>query len=268
MTGFAADWLALRAPADAKARSAELMAHAAQYAVNAAGDGPVRVVDLGCGSGATLRALAPLIDAPQAWTLIDADPKLLAEAERLTAARSPAPDLSLATQCADLTAGLPWQEPPHLVTASALFDITSAEFVRTLAARLAADGTPLLALLTYDGAKTVDPPHGFDDEMLKLFNDHQRGEKSFGRALGPDAPAALKRELEAVDATVTLASSPWMLTRDSDGPLIDAMVDGWAGAAIEAAPDQEGEIVRWREAHAGAQAMQVGHADLWARFSA
>ncbi|MEM6849144.1 MAG: class I SAM-dependent methyltransferase [Pseudomonadota bacterium] len=268
MTGFAAEWLALRAPADAKARSRELMGQAARHAVDAAGDGPVRIVDLGCGTGATLRALAPLIAAPQAWTLIDADTELLAEAERLTAAHPPAPHLSLATQCADLTAGLPWHEPPHLVAASALFDITSAEFVGTLAARLAADGTPLLALLIYDGAKTVDPPDSFDAEMLRFFNDHQRGEKSFGQALGPDAPAALQRELEAVGATVTLASSPWVLTRDSNGALIDAMVEGWAAAATEAAPDREGEIVRWREAHAGAQAMQVGHCDLWARFSA
>ena len=35
---------------------------------------PIRVVDLGCGTGSNLRATAPLLGAEQHWTLVDYDP--------------------------------------------------------------------------------------------------------------------------------------------------------------------------------------------------
>ncbi|MFZ4711120.1 MAG: methyltransferase domain-containing protein, partial [Zwartia sp.] len=82
MTGFSAEWLALREPADHRARDQalqnticeqlEIVAHAEQRAV--------RLIDLGCGSGSNLRALATRLPAQQHWTLVDYDPLLLAAA--------------------------------------------------------------------------------------------------------------------------------------------------------------------------------------------
>jgi SAM-dependent methyltransferase len=70
--GFSADWLALREPADRAARDAAL----ARRAGEAAGPEPV-IVDLGCGTGATWRALAPLLPAAARWRFVDARPVLL-----------------------------------------------------------------------------------------------------------------------------------------------------------------------------------------------
>src|SRR5882757_1641251 len=79
MSGFSADWLALREPYDLRARNpAVLDAVAAALAPHAL----VRVVDLACGTGSTLRALGPRLPARQDWKLMDNDRGLL---ERATA---------------------------------------------------------------------------------------------------------------------------------------------------------------------------------------
>ncbi len=78
MSGFEADWLALRGDADARARDTGL---AARLGAHLAGRGAVRVLDLGAGTGANLRATAALIEAPQHWVLADRDAALLARAE-------------------------------------------------------------------------------------------------------------------------------------------------------------------------------------------
>lgn len=224
-----------------------------------------RIVDLGSGTGATLRALSPLIGRPQHWTLVDADAALLDEAVRITAAALPAPDLTVATLLSDLAADpAPWPEPAHLVTASALFDLVSAGFVDALAGRLGADRVPLLACLTYDGRLVVSPAHELDQTMAAAFNTHQRGTKSFGTALGPDAVPTLAAALREKGFTVTLRDSAWRLDRAADGPLMDAMLAGWASAACEILPEQAGPIAGWLTHALGADRLVVGHTDLLA----
>ena len=75
MSGFSAEWLALREPADHAARSRDLLrAVAARFAAKA----HVSIVDLGAGAGSNLRAIAPALAAErQSWTLVDHDPALL-----------------------------------------------------------------------------------------------------------------------------------------------------------------------------------------------
>ena len=77
VTRFSPDWLALREPADAAARSAELAAAAAR-AVDP--DRLLVVHDLGCGTGSMGRWLAPRLPGPQAWVLHDHDAELAAQA--------------------------------------------------------------------------------------------------------------------------------------------------------------------------------------------
>ncbi|MEB0303591.1 hypothetical protein QN348_22145, partial [Mucilaginibacter sp. 5C4] len=68
MTGIplvSPDWLALREPEDAAARSRDLALTAAAKIP----DGPVIVHDLGSGTGSMMRWLAPLLPGPQTWIL-------------------------------------------------------------------------------------------------------------------------------------------------------------------------------------------------------
>src|SRR5262245_37279950 len=80
---FSADWLTLREPADSAARSVAL-ARAVASALDRAG--PIRALDLACGTGANARYMADQIGTGQDWLLIDHDPALLDHvAARMTA---------------------------------------------------------------------------------------------------------------------------------------------------------------------------------------
>ena len=64
MTGFAAEWLALREPYDLRARNPAVL-DAVSAAMSAFTS--VSVVDLACGTGATLRAVSPRLPTRQSW---------------------------------------------------------------------------------------------------------------------------------------------------------------------------------------------------------
>ena len=74
MSGFSAEWLALRESYDLRARNPIVLdAVAASFKSHDA----VSVVDLACGAGSTVRALSPHLPARQHWDLVDNDPRLL-----------------------------------------------------------------------------------------------------------------------------------------------------------------------------------------------
>lgn len=73
VSGFDPTWLALREPADHRSRNQDVAdALAARFALRDS----VNVVDLGCGTGSNLRAMAELLPKNQSWTLVDHDPAL------------------------------------------------------------------------------------------------------------------------------------------------------------------------------------------------
>ena len=79
------EWLLLREPADAAARSAELAERLARHLPRA----PLVIHDLGGGSGAMGRWLAPRLPGPQHWVVHDRDADLLELAVAGAPARSP-----------------------------------------------------------------------------------------------------------------------------------------------------------------------------------
>src|SRR5439155_22281004 len=151
VTGFSTQWLDRREPADHRSRNRKL-----EHALAKHSDGwrPITVVDLGCGTGSNLRATAPLLGPEQHWTLVDNDQGLLdAAAERLTAWADGADRqgdklalfkgakrIDVAFRRADIARDLKAALGPsaNLVTASALFDLVSVEFIARLAAAVAA----------------------------------------------------------------------------------------------------------------------------------
>jgi hypothetical protein len=79
-------WLVLREPADAAARSAELADRLRQHLPAA---GQLVIHDLGGGSGAMGRWLAPRLPGPQHWVVHDRDAGLLKLAAATPRARLP-----------------------------------------------------------------------------------------------------------------------------------------------------------------------------------
>ena len=261
--GFSADWLALREPADRAARSTRLTRKVADTLMQGA---ELRVLDLGAGTGANLRYLAHRLPDPQSWLLVDRDAALLAA----VATRDDGPR-RVETRRLDLRAigdddAREMFSGRTLVTASALLDLVSEKWMRALGTRCREAGAVLLFALSYDGRIQCAPEEPEDAEVRALVNRHQRTDKGFGRALGPDAPAVAETVLVSLGYRVERERSDWQLEPASQ-ELQQQLIDGWARAAAEIAPERSAAISGWRDrrlAHVGARRSHliVGHEDL------
>lgn len=217
---FSAGWLALREPADRAARDPALLAAAA-----AAAEGK-RMLDLGCGTGATARAFAAVGAGVAGWRFFDRDASLLAEA----LARTPGAE-GMEGDLTDVTF-LPLEDI-GLVTASALLDLVSEAWLGALAVRLAGAGVGFYAALSVDGHVSWDPPHPGDAVVRAAFAAHQGRDKGLGPALGARAPAMAAAIFAKQGFQVETAPSPWRLG-PRDAALQAAFTAGMAEAAAEA----------------------------------
>lgn len=281
---FDADWLALREPVDAKARSQHLVGLAVAWLTtkrHTARSKPLEIVDLGCGRGSNVCFLAPLWGGPQHWQLIDHDPVLLQQAhERCAVLRDgDTQPVTVKTLICSLTE-LPsrWPVQADVISASALLDLVSAEWLDVLVARCAEHRQALLIALSITGKWHLTdardaPRHGPDDAYIHaLFNAHQQRDKGFGAALGGRAHVELVKRLNAAGFYVEEAASPWRLKAGQvdHTALLHPLIDGWAQAAIEQAPEAHERINAWRtqrlaQVEAGELGAFVDHRDMWAR---
>jgi hypothetical protein len=263
MSGFSAEWLAMREPYDVAARNAQVLgAVAAAFADQPA----VAVVDLACGAGASLRALAPRLPPQQSWRLVDNDLGLLAR----TAGLAQPPRLSVQTKAVDLARDLELalDGPLDLITCSALLDLVSEDWLERLVVEAAARALPVYAALSYDGRATLVPSDPFDAEMVAAINRHQGRDKGFGPALGPRAAAVAAARFEAVGYRVMQGRSDWTFG-PPDGAIQDQVLAGWATAARELGDVPLERIAAWitnrRELVADGRArLEIGHVDMFA----
>lgn len=248
---FDTAWLDLREPADHAARDRDLLDRARRH-VAAAAD-PM-IVDLGSGTGSTMRAFGP---SPARWTLVDLDETLLAAAR----SRGGQAVSTLAIDLSDI-ARIPL-ETALLVTASALIDLVGAEWIEAFAYRLAAAGVGVYAALNYDGEMAWQPADAADDAVIAAFNRHQRSDKGFGPALGPAGGSHLAQALRRRGYEVFTAPSPWQLDA-AHGELHGELLRGIAKAAGQAGCRQaDGWLERRLTALPGLSG-RIGHIDVLA----
>ena len=259
MAGFSAEWLALREPADHAARSVSVTRAVFDALPR---DAALHVLDLAAGTGSNYRYLTKYvaeIGACPNWLLVDHDPALLARAPKTS---------GVETRCMDLAtlAGREVFDGRALVTASALLDLVSEPWLRALAARCSENGAAVLFALTYDGRIECSPEDPDDGWIVTLVNEHQRTEKGFGPALGPDATDCAERCFASLGYRLQRARSDWALPPESR-ELQQQLIEGWAQAAKEIAPPQAAAIDGWRSrrlAHVAANRSRliVGHQDF------
>jgi hypothetical protein len=263
MSGFSAEWLALREPYDRRARNVGVL-----DSVGAAfrDRTSIAVVDLGCGTGSTLRAIGSRLPARQHWRMVDNDLGLLARAAALA---SP-PEVTVAARAVDLARDLELalDGPADLVTTSALLDLVSAEWIERLAVEIAARRLNFYAALIYHGRASFEPAEPFDLEMLAALNRHQRGDKGFGLALGPEAAQHTVRSFEHVGYDVSTGASDWEFGRN-DRYIQFEVIAGWASAAEELGGLSRAHIAAWlvrrKELIAdGRSTLRISHVDLFA----
>lgn len=255
------DWLALREPADAEARSTVLVGEL----LSRVPSGAVTVVhDLGSGTGSMLRWLAPRLPTPQHWVLHDRDVELL------ELARAPSGGgTSAETRRGDLTR-LPPEElsDATLVTASALLDMLTADELGRVVDLCAAARRPVLVTLSVTGHVALAPEDPLDEAFRDAFNAHQRRDRGAGRLLGPDAVTEAVALFGRRGFDVRTEPSPWRLGRTHES-LTRAWFEGWVAAACEQEPDLAARATQYvgrrlAEVASGRLAVTVGHLDLLA----
>jgi hypothetical protein len=261
-----AEWLVLREPADAAARSAALVERLGRQLPAA---GRLVIHDLGGGSGAMGRWLAPRLPGPQHWVVHDRDARLLA----LAAAGAPGPAadgaaVTVEARRSDITRLAPGDlAGASLIVASALLDmLTADELAGMLGACVEIGGCPLLLALTVVGRVALSPADPLDARMGAAFDAHQRRITTAGRLLGPDAVAAAVDELGGTGAEVVVRPSPWRLDA-TQADLTAAWLRGWVAAACEQEPALAAKAGAYRDRRlaqtaAGELAVTVDHADL------
>ncbi|HZY13262.1 MAG TPA: class I SAM-dependent methyltransferase [Beijerinckiaceae bacterium] len=261
---FSADWLALREPYDARARNVSVL-HA--VLASFAGKNAVRIVDLACGTGSALRAVAPKIPASQHWQLVDNNLSLLARASEM----KPPPGVTMGTTPLDIgydvEAAL--DGPVDLVTTSALLDLVSETWLERLVTEIGARQIPIYAALSYDGRVEMSPRNPHDAAILQATNVHQRADKGFGPALGPAAASIAIARFEMLGYNVVHGNADWLFD-ESDREIQTEIFSGWASAAREVDILPLVHIVEWLtfrrdEIAAGRSSLRVGHVDFFAQ---
>lgn len=281
--GFDPAWLRLREPADARARDKglALQLHRSRPA-------PWRIVDLGSGTGANGRWLAPRLGGSQDWRLIDGDERLLAHAavrfgawarrrgsllrrmrNGAVSIDGPGFEAICRPKRLDLRADLRRTlTGAHLVTASALLDLVAEDWLAALVAACRERNAACLFALTYDGTMNWSPAEPGDAAIVRWFNAHQRRAKGFGPALGPTAGDRAIALLRQAGYRVSVAATPWRLTA-GERDLQRALLDGIAAAAREQEPTAYADIDAWASRRGvwiskGLATATVGHLDILA----
>jgi hypothetical protein len=258
-------WLSLREPADAASRARDLVEELRRR-LPASGR---RVIhDLGGGTGAMGRWLAPLLPGPQHWVVHDRDADLL----KVAAAELPGPAadgaaIDVEARQTDITRLHPLElADASLITASALLDVLTEEELSGLVGVCVGAWCPALLTLTVVGRVDLTPADPLDRRVGAAFDAHQRRTTVRGRRLGPDAVTAALEEFGRLGTEAIVRPSPWRLGA-LDAELAAEWFAGWVGAACEQDPELATEADaytrrRLAQARAGQLTVTVGHADL------
>ena len=282
MSSFSAEWLALREPVDEAARAQTLVQKLAEALPQ---QEVLDVLDLGTGTGANARYLMDRLPGSQRWLLIDNDEALLkevpAQMTAWAAARnyevfSGADGMSIratkGTRLVEtrkqslrlLDAGI--FKGRALVTVSALLDLVSDDWLRTFIPRCREANAAVLFALSYDGRMRCEPMEAEDFTVRDLVNRHQKTDKGFGNALGPDAVRVVEDYLKRLGYVVKHEASDWRVPPGM-AEVQRQIIGGWAEAALATAPTQADMIQGWRErrlqhVEQGHSRLIVGHLDL------
>lgn len=278
---FASEWLALREPVDHRSRAHELasmlsdhLQRRAEAVARQAGRSPgfgqatagarpfsATLVDLGAGDGSNLRYLSDRLPHPLRWRLLDHDIGLLSAIRGGHAGDVIDPAVQdLASLPASGLAGA------DVVTASALLDLVSADWLEALCEACVSAHAAVLMALSIDGRVIFSRDDPLDASVCAWVAQDQRRDKGLGPALGGMAPGVLASALEARGYDVRVRASDWRLDR-SDVSLARALIDGWRLAAQRQHPSSGEAIADWASRRTdalvrGDLSLTVGHVDV------
>jgi SAM-dependent methyltransferase len=265
---FEAGWLAAREPFDEAALDRGSIAAIRAWAAGIPSNRPMRVVDLGSGTGVALRrATTWLAGRPIEAFAVDSDAELLAQSAAIPVLGDLLRPLS--------EVGGPEDGTVDLVLGHAVADLVPLDALAARVAALVRPGGLIHLALTYDGETVFSPSEdpSLDSRMIDAYHRHMdlragspaHGGSTAGRRLAPELERAGLRVLRS-------APSTWKVTgkdrhaRIVFGRMLRFITDGVL--AVGGVPTAE--VYRWdasrrRFLDSGELRLQVRHVDVVAQ---
>jgi hypothetical protein len=231
------------------------------YLIDTGGLGGVlEIIDLGAGTGANQRWLAPRLPFQQRWIHLDHDPTIsrsqpLPHHTVIIDGSVEALERLLADGASD----------HRLVACSALLDVLTTDHLDAVCRAVINNQVPALFSLSVTGTQRISPMDPRDQLLLAAFNDHQR---RAGRA-GPDAITLAVDTLCTGGFTVRIQETPWQLATSSDSAFVEQLLQERLDAAVAQDPSLAAVATAWLELRRaqlelGVLRIEVGHCDILA----
>ena len=231
------------------------------YLIDAGGlSGVLEIIDLGAGTGADQRWLAPRLPFQQRWIHLDRDSAIsrslpLPDGTMIIDGSVEALGQLLASGSGDY----------RLVACSALLDVLTKGQLEAVCQALIENQVPALFSLSVTGTLSISPVDPHDQRLLDVFNDHQR---RAGRA-GPEAVTLAVDALCAGGLTVRTQETPWQLTAASDSMFVEQLLQERLDAAVAQDDSLAAVAKAWFELRRvqlrlGVLKIEVGHRDILA----
>ena len=277
MSGLAASaqWLDLREPADHRSRNRKLEQRARQAlrrlaarspsSTSAAAPAPTCAPPRRCwapsstgrSSTTTRRCSRPPPSGSTAWA--DGADRQGGTLALFKGAKRINVEFRRADLAGDLEAAL--GPNANLVTASALFDLASAEFIARFAAAVAAAKSAFYTVLTYDGDQRWTPEHEADAALARGFPRPPAARQGLRPRRRSGCAGRAERGFRRRGYAVPEGDSAWRLGA-GDEALIAELAAGFADAVRETGQVDAPTIAAWRAVtRTGAV---VGHTDTLA----
>ncbi|MEN0004316.1 MAG: class I SAM-dependent methyltransferase [Bacteroidota bacterium] len=226
-TDFSVEWLTTRYPFDVAARNKDVE-QAALMGLPA--ERPIRLIDLGAGTGNNCRYFIPKLPQDQEWLLLELNPHLIAAAKSQLHAFAKEAGFKV-TPTADglYLAGrkkvtIRFREMSFLnlkeqldlgsydlVMAGAVIDLLTVNMLEMLVQQFIGHVVPFLATINFTGMQFEGATEQ-DQHYTKLYIQHMRRAQPFGRTLGAACIPFLKSWLLVRDIPFLSGASDWVIS--------------------------------------------------------